>query len=353
MAHHPSQLRRIALLISAACAAALPLTQAQAGDLSDRFDVHGYGFQSYAQSSANTYRGADKRGTWDNNFLGLVMAATLTEQSKLWAQLESTTGEGTNFTWFFVDYQINDAASAHVGRVKLPLGFYNEIIDAKSLQPAALEPAIYQGAADMVHDAYHGAGLDYEHDVGAGHLRWQAWGGNVYDRDPPLLTRDRRAFGGRVTYRTPIDGLRFMLSGYRTQVQTLADNTMSNEDREIVSAEFVRDAWDLKAEYANHKFVGVPSYWYYVQAGYAVTEKWKPYARYDFVTTDKALRQDPSHYQKTFVVGVGYKLGANIGLKIENHFNRGYALPVASEEVVAGAGSLKWNHLVVAADFAF
>lgn len=353
MFDHPTDLRRIGTAMFLAGAFALPCTVATAADLADRFEVHGYGFQDYMQTSANTYLGADKRGTWDNNFLGLVVAATLTEQSKLWAQLEATTDEGTNFTWFFVDYQISDAARAHLGRVKLPLGFYNEIIDAKSLQPAALEPALYQVAADMVHDAYHGVGYDYEMDAGGGHLLWQAWGGNVYDRNPPVDSRDRRAFGGRVTYRTPFDGLRFMLSGYRTQVQALPDNTMTNEDRVIASTEFVRDAIDLKAEYGKHKFFGVSSYAYYVQAGYTVAAKWTPYVRYDYVTTDQSQRQDPSFQQKTFVAGVGYKLAPNIGLKFENHFNQGYALPVASGEVLAGAGTNKWNLFVAAADFAF
>jgi len=214
-------------------------------------------------------------------------------------------------------------------------------------------PVIYQTAADMVHDAYHGVGFDYEQDVGKGHILWQAWGGNVYDRDPPVDTRDRRAFGFRVGYRTPVDGLRFMLSAYRTQVQTLADNSMSNEDRTIAGAEFVREAIDIKAEFAKHKFLGVNSSGYYVQAGYAVGEKWKPDVRFDAVTTDKAQRQDDGFRQKTFVVGAGYKLGPNIGLKIENHFNHGYALPVASGEVLAADAKKKWNLLVAAADFAF
>ena len=347
------QLHRIAALVTFATSAALPLTSAHASDLGDRIDVHGYGFQSYTQTSGNTYLGADKRGTWDNNFLGLVMSATLTDESKLWAQIENTTGEGTAFTWFFVDYQISDAARAHVGRVKLPLGFYNEIIDAKSLQPAALEPVIYQGAADLVHDAYHGLGFDYEQDIGKGHVLWQAWGGNVYDRNPPEDTRDRRAFGFRVGYRTPVEGLRFMVSAYRTQVQTLADDTMSNEDRSILGVEFVRDSIDLKAEYAKHKFLGVNSAGYYVQAGYAVGDKWKPYVRYDYIATDKAQRHDDAFQQKIFVAGAGYKVSPNIGLKFENHFNHGYALPVASGEVVAANAKKKWNLFVAAADFAF
>ena len=187
----------------------------------------------YLQASDNLYLGADDHGSWDTNFLGLVLSATVNERSEVWAQLEGTTDEGTRFTWFFVDYQVSENLRAHVGRVKMPLGFYNETIDAKFLQVAQLEPSLYQSAADIVHDAYHGAGIDYEWAVGNGHLFWQVYGGNVYDVDPPQDTKDRRVIGGRATYRTPVAGLRFMVSAYRTQVETLADGSFSNEDRVI------------------------------------------------------------------------------------------------------------------------
>ncbi len=343
---------RIALCVAAA-ASSFAMPPASAGDLSDRFDVHGYGFQDYMQASKNQYMGADKHGTWDQNFLGVVVAATIDSRSKVWAQLEASTEEGTRFTWFFLDYQFNDAVRGHVGRVKLPLGFYNETIDLKSAQVSALAPSIYHGAADFVHDSYHGVGVDVEQDIAGGHALWQVWGGNVYDVDPPVDSRDRRAFGGRVTYATPVDGLRLMASAYRTQVQTLADSSMSNEDRAILSAEFVRDNWDLKAEYATHKFFGVSSKGYYVQGAYAVNDKWTPYLRYDNVTLDKSQSSDPSLYQSTVALGLGYKLGKGIGMRVENHFNRGYGLPVAGGEVAAGAGAKKWNLLAAEINFQF
>jgi hypothetical protein len=240
-----------------------------------------------------------------------------------------------------------------LARDGFPLGFYNEIIDAKSLQPAALEPSLYQTATDMVHDSYQGVGVDYEQDVGAGHLLWQGYGGNTYDPDPPIDSRDRRMAGGRLTYRTPVDGLRFMLSAYRTQVELLADHSLTNENRAIASAEFVRDAWDLKAEYGTHTFNGVTSFAYYMQGAYTIANAWTPYARYDYVTTDKSQREDPAFEQRTVVVGIGYKLNSSIGLKAETHFNHGYALPVASGEVAAGAGSTNWNLFRAAVDFTF
>jgi hypothetical protein len=195
----PTRTDRVGHAVRALALVFLPAVSAQAVEVGDRIDLHGYGYQDYAQASANAYLGADKRGTWDNNFLGLVMAATLTDRSKLWAQLEDTATEGPAFTWIFVDYDLSDEVRLHAGRVKMPLGFYNEIIDAKHLQPAALEPALYQVASDMVHDSYQGVGIDYEQDIGGGHVRWQAYGGNVYDRTQATESRDRRAFGGRAT----------------------------------------------------------------------------------------------------------------------------------------------------------
>ncbi len=323
-------------------------------------ELHGYGYQDYVQASKNSYLGADKKGTWDNNFLGLVGAVSLNDKSKLWAQLQASSTDQNRFTWFFVDYQFTNQLRGHIGRVKLPMGLYNEVIDAKNLQISQLEPSIYQGASDMMYDAYHGVGLDYDHDVGAGHLMWQVYAGNIYDYTFDIATadaQDRRTFGGRITYRTPVDGLRFMLTLNRVQMQVITngikDSTMRDEDRAILSASYVTDDYDLKAEYANHKRLSVTSRGGYVQAGYYLNDKWKPYMRYDYFTTDKSQKSDPSYYQKTFMLGVEYKIGPSLSVRVEDHLNHGYALPVASEEVSAGAGENNWGLFVAGVNFVF
>ena len=80
-----------------------------------------------------------------------------------------------------------------------------------------------------------------------------------------------------MTYRTPIEGLRLMLSAYRTDVEELATGALVNEDRQIFSVDYTCSVCDIKAEYARHRFFGVSSHAYYVQAGYAVTSEWSPY----------------------------------------------------------------------------
>lgn len=323
-------------------------------DFGNEFALHGYGNQDYAQTSNNTYEGADHRGTWDMNFFALVGTINLSERSKVWAQLETSSTDVTRFTWFFIDYQLTDVATVHVGRVKFPLGLYNEINDVKFLQLSSLEPLIYQAAADFTHDSYTGAGLDYNHDLGtAGHVTWQVYGGNTYDTAPPATGRDRRMYGGRMTYNTPLDGLRFMVSGYRTQVEIFATNAMVTETKWIASADYVHAAWDLKSEYAARSFDGVDSYGYYVQAGRTFMEKWTPFVRYDHIITDKSQGNNDAFAQKDFVAGLSYKLLSNVSLRAEAHANRGFALPVASGETDPATAKRNWTMFVVGLQFIF
>jgi hypothetical protein len=323
-------------------------------DFGNEFALHGYGSQDYAQTSANTYLDADHRGTWDNNFLALVGTVSLNERSKLWAQLETSTMDTTRFTWFFVDYQLTDSATVHVGRVKFPLGLYNEIIDVKFLQLSSLEPLLYQSAADFVHDSYTGVGLDYNQELGsAGRIVWQVYGGNSYDTDPPTTSRDRRMYGGRIAYSAPLDGLRFLASAYRTQVELFATGALVDETRWIASAEYLHADWDLKSEYGSHTFDGVDSYGYYIQAGRTIAEKWTPFVRYDRVVTDKSQSNSDAFTQKDFVGGVNYKLLGNVSLRAEAHVNQGFALPIASGEASLGTAKRNWTMFLVGLHFVF
>lgn len=339
---------------AAACLAAnIFCHNAQAFDFGDSFQLHGFGSQDYLQTTHNTYLGADDRGTWDDNFLGLVGSFRLNDKSILWAQLETSSMDTTHFTWFFIDYQFTENLRAHAGRVKMPLGIYNEYIDTKFLQMSTLGPAIYQAASDFVADAYNGVGLDYTQSLGSsGELLWQVYGGDTYDPDPPDGTHDRRAFGGRVTYTTPVDGLRLLGSVIRIQNELLATRQLINETHAIYSIDYVHNDWDVKSEFGTHTLDHVDSRGYYVQVGHAFG-KWTPFARYDDITTDSTLSSNESYYQKTLVVGLNYKLASNISLRVEDHFNRGYALPVASGEVPVGLGTRNWQLFAAGIHFMF
>jgi hypothetical protein len=338
----------VALWLGLSCVAA------QAVELGGGVELHGYGNQDYIETSANTYLGADDLGTWDNNILALVATVPLTEKSKLWAQLESEAAETPRFDWAFVDYQVNGNLRLQFGRAKLPFGVYNEIVDARYLQLSTVPPTVYQDAADLRHDAYQGIGLDYERQLGVGGvLRAQLWGGNTVVPDPEEGLRDRRAFGGKLTWTTPFEGLKLMASAFRIQVEILADGSTQHEDQGVLSLDYVGHGFDIKSEYGKHRLLDEKNDVWYLQAGYTLAGKWTPYVRYDSVSTGTTQGDDPALYQETVVVGLGYKFGNSFSVRVEDHMNRGYALPVASGEAVAGEGKKSWNLLAASVNFIF
>jgi hypothetical protein len=346
----------------------------------DRFTVHGFGNQDYSKSSANSFEQSGGSGTWDNNFLGLVGSAKISDESKLWAQLQATTTETVRFTWMFVDFQVSENLSAHVGRVKFPWGIYNEYIDTRALQFSVGKPLAYATEADLAYDAYDGAGIDYNLDMGSkGKLTLQGFYGNIFSAPDPLytppypdqyqmgnleaITNDKHVIGGKITWETPIDGLRLLVSANRTKLVTTADSgqipdQQGEEDRYILSVDYVNDWLDLKSEYNSHKYPGLTGYQdeksraWYVQAGFPLG-KWTPYTRYDSVVTDKNQSSDPSFFQRTVVIGINRKLSTNLNFRIEENFNHGYALPVAAGETLAGTGKVNWQLLAAQINFMF
>ena len=339
---------RLALLL----AGLLGAGDAAAVELGSDVELHAFGSQDYAQTTDNAYLGASRKGTWDDNFLGLVTAVTITQKSKLWAQLETSNSDGTRFTWAFVDYEFSDNIQLHVGRVRFPLGLYNEIIDTKLLQLSSIEPSIYQTAADFVHDSYTGAGFDYRKSVLGGSILVQVYGGQPYDPDNSRSLHDRNMYGSRLTYDTPLSGLRFMASFFRGHVEIVSTAASVPEQRIILSADYQSNDWDAKAEFATHHFLGVSSNGYYLQLGRTFLDKWVPFARYEVVNLDRA-RQNASFSQKATVFGLGYKIISNVAVRAEAHLNRGYALPVASGEIQPGAGVPNWTLFVVGIHFTF
>ena len=327
----------------------------------DQLEIHGYGHQGYLQTTDNTYLGADTNGTWDYNALALVFTAKIDDKSKVWAQLHNTS-KTTRLDWVFLDFQVNNNLVARVGQIKMPFGLYNEIRDIEFLHLSTLNQALYSEAAEIAHEAYRGAAIVYDHDFGGGRLSWDAYLGEVAENNLLVTTKNRRLVGGRVTYKTPVDGLRFMASAYSNKLDDTVAAKQGTKEAWLLSADYTNNNWDLKAEYANmdNSLEGKSSKSYYAQAGYTFAEKWTPFVRYDYITTDKTQSADPSYYQKTTSLGVGYKINNSAILRVENNWNSGYALPVASTltgqsapEVAAGAGKTDWNMFAASISFIF
>ena len=311
--------------------------------------IHGFGNQDYWRSGSTSFQNSGPHGTWENDDLGLVFRGTVNDKVHLNAMIQADATDPVQTLWAFVDYQVNDDLTVKAGRVKFPFGIYNEYVDTRGLQLAALTPLMYYDALDIVHDAYQGVGVDYDlHFATAGKLTLQPFVGNTFSApasftapayNSPLGlveadTNDRSLYGFRATWETPVDGLHLLLSDYTT------------------------DKIDIKSEYAHHHFPALSGYpgavstaWY-LQGGYHLGD-WTPYARYDAVVADTSKSGDPSYYQRDFVIGIDRLLANNLHARIENHFNHGYAMPVLNGDIAAGTGKVDWSLLAVQINYMF
>lgn len=346
--------RRLATAISIVFLAVGVQSAAHAVDLGDRVEIHGYGHQGYLRPNDNTYLGADTNGTWDYNALALLFTAKIDDKSKVWMQLYGTSAN-MRLDWAFVDYQLTGNLTGRAGQIKAPIGLYNEIRDIKFLQLSTLQPILYQEAGEMAYEAYRGVAVVYNHDIGGGSLAWDAYLGQEVAFETSATLKNRRLIGGRVTYKTPVDGLKFMVSAYNDKKENIATVEKGAVKTWILSTDYTANNWDIKAEYANkdNGLENTKAKTYYLQAGYTFAEKWTPFVRYDYITTDVSQKTDPAYYQKSKVLGLNYKINDNIAVRLENHWNNGYALPVASTEVAAGAGKTDWNMFAASVNFIF
>lgn len=327
-------------------------------ELGDTLTIHGYGHQGYVLSNDNPYLGSDVRGTWDYNSLAMVFSAKVSDDTKIWMQ-PFFTASGSRLDWAYVDHQFTSNFSARAGQIKFPFGLYNEIIDAHFLQQTTLPPSLYQEATEMRFESFRGLSADYQHDVGdAALMTYEAYVGQAMDFGTPGLAKYGRLLGGRVTFVTPIKGLNLMASAFDANVQNTDRaspdfGVRTNKKTAALSMDYTTDKWDVKSEYATNQFYGVDANTGYIQAGYSIGEHWKPFVRYDYITTDKAQKSDPAYYQKSTTVGVNYAVNTSVSVRLENHFNNGYALPVKSGEVAAGSGKKDWNLFAASVNYIF
>ncbi len=332
-------------------------------------EIHGYGHQGFLVSNENEYLDAGDDGTWNYTSMAIVFSSKVTDNTTIWIQLYGADEIGLD--WTFVDYRFNNNLSVQLGQVKLPMGFYNETRDARFLQLSTLLPAMYRTEAELIHEAYRGIRAIYDLELGgAGSIIFEPIGGQLLDES--MGHKQGQMFGGRITYQAPLEGL--SLAGastfskiekrsmqiempYGTGPGTVTVTTPMSKKGEMkmwyAGVDYVNYGLDLKTEYVWMKMFDETHSAYYAQAGYTFFDKLTPFVRYDYNSTDDDQSSDPSYYQKCASVGVGYKINYNVSLKAEYHISDGYAMPVASGEVSAGAGEDNWNMFVASMNFIF
>jgi len=197
-------------------------------------DIHGYISQGFMYSNHNNYLADTKNGTFQFNELGVNFSTQVTDKLRLGMQFAALDlgdlGNDTIFLdWAYADYRWQDWFGIRLGKIKIPMGFYNKTRDIDMLRTFVLLPqSIYSETFRDTLIAMKGIGVYGEAPLHAfGNISYEAMYGTMnIDRDSSTTKgvegvgffkvekyQVKRAFCWAVTWETPLQGLRLHTSG--------------------------------------------------------------------------------------------------------------------------------------------
>ena len=127
-------------------------------------NIHGFVSQGYLKSSDNNYQGNTADGTFEFNELGLNFSTQLTDELRLGIQffardLGNLDNDQIIVDWAYGDYQLADWFGVRAGKMKMPLGMYNEVRDVDMLRTNIIMPqGVYNDAWRTTFNAMKGFG---------------------------------------------------------------------------------------------------------------------------------------------------------------------------------------------------
>ncbi len=226
-------------------------------NISEKIRLNGFLSQGYVYSTGNDFiPNSSKNGSFEMSEFGATFSVDLTEKLHVGFQIFARDfgpigNHNIKLDWGYADYRVSDSFGIRVGKVKTPVGFFNEVRDTDALHPMAILPqSIYDESMRPVFVAYDGLGLygnldlkavgdfDYHffvgtvhHPEGAPHLLQIQVASNALLSQMGLtmtgITMDTEIFcGGRVIWNTPLPG--FRLGGTYTYLKGEMNSLISH-----------------------------------------------------------------------------------------------------------------------------
>ena len=373
--------------------------------------VHGFGSQSWLKSNNNDFFGptSSSGGSWDFTELGINGSIRPFSNLQLSGQVIGHRSGGSDSGSVEVDYLFADwnmhasetgLFGARLGRVKNPLGFYNETRDVAFTRPSILLPqSIYFDATRTLALSADGIQFYGESRGGEDTLSFQMNYGYprvtgdelelvVQGRDVPGKMDSEQSFLARVMY----DHL-----GGRWRAAVTYGDVHSSYEAEplddlpsigdfhfnplIFSAEYNAERWSIVGEYAVRssklddikigsfdpdlppvEFEGIS---YYLQGIYRFTPQVQGLLRYDVLYQDKDNKQGgclqetvnglPSHscFAKDWTVGLTWTITPQIMLRAEYHMVNGTGWLTRTDNPDPSKTQRRWNLFAFQAAFRF
>jgi len=378
--------------------------------LPDAVQVHGFATQGYLNSTGNNNvfgNSNQDSGTFGFREVGLNASVQLRPNLLISAQgLHRHAGVGSQdirLDYGVVDYKAysgeNSQFGIRLGRIKNPLGFYNETRDVAHTRPSIMLPqSIYFDRTRnlaMAADGGHVYGetrtskgdFFYQFGVVMPYVSGATTEAAIFGSDRAGHLTSEVSYIGRGIYEYDGGRVRLAVSGAQTNVgyNRGADTQLRSGQVQftpiIFSAQYNAERWSLTSEYAiRHTVVnnfgpGSPNSAttgesYYFQGIYRFTPKWEGVIRYDalysnrddrhghtYAAASPATRDPHSRFAKDITTGMRWNVTPSFMLAAEHHYVNGTAWlapldnPGASSP--AGHHSQHWHLFAVQGSFRF
>ncbi|MFC6669194.1 hypothetical protein [Marinobacterium aestuariivivens] len=361
----------------------LPLASAalQASGSSDELRISGFLTQGYFHSDHNNIYGPSEDGSFDFREVGVNASWRVQSSLRLAGQLMSRRAgevdDGSLQTdYLLLDWRIQDLAlrqtGLRLGRLKVPLGLYNDTRDVAFTRPSILLPQeIYYDMARDLALSVDGAGVYYQSMATGYQFDFDLVAGlpkrdrgveySYLHDDHPGRFDSGSALIGRLLMSDPAQRWKAGLSllsfelDYEDDLPPVTplapDEGTLRVDIAVLSAQYSRERWTFASEYMwqhidRGELGGLFSLQpetdleaWYLQAQYRFATGWDLIARYGEGYIDRDDRSGRGYqqllggigvdvpaytrYAKDLTLGVGWQPSANWLLRAEWHLVRG------------------------------
>ena len=369
--------------------------------------VHGFASQAYTLTNKNNFFGESTgNGSFQATELGVNASWRVIPQLQLsgqllWRKVGNIGVDRIQLDYGLLDYRFFSDEQHHhgvrIGRIKNPLGLYNDTRDVAFTRPGVILPqSIYFERTRDLALSSDGGELYGELRFAANTLSWELMvaqpRANDVDTEIASLGADRRghlegdtSFVGRLAYDHYGGRLRLAISSAHLNLEYqpgLGDPSGPGTIKftpTILSAQFNSEAWSFTSEYARRDFLfgdkivyvppalrGIRGQSYYLQSAYRLTDKWELMGRYDvayqniddktgqkFETLAAGTVPAHSQFSKDWTAGVQWTPFPEWMLRAEHHWVNGTAWLPFQDNPDRAATDQRWRLFAVLVSYRF
>lgn len=372
-------------------------------NLSDNIQLHGFLTQGAFYTSDNNYNGqSDDSISFDQTEIGLNLHWQASDKIDFAGQaLFRRAGEVDNgsirLDYGLVNFNLFNNQNSHfglrLGRIKNPLGLYNETRDMAFTTPSILLPqSIYIDRSRSLLLSSDGAQFYADKQVGMGWLSVKLnYGLMQNDNDEILkqifgpmaqgkLEAGNAEFAGQIRYNIDSDKYVFAISyadvtlNYQPQAYDLIADGSARFSPFIFSTQYNGEKISLTAEYyySKNKFKDfgsfVPDYspistnWY-IQGAYRLAYNWQASLRYDvnYLNKDDKTGANyqqvglPNHmgFTKDWMLALRWDINPSMMLRAEYHYLNGTSWITSADNPDRSVTQQYWDMVAVQFSYRF